>query len=49
MWDKVASIIGSIFTVALATTLVLPGRQTPQIAREGFTGLSKVVSASIGK
>jgi hypothetical protein len=49
MWDKVAAIIGSIFAVATVTTLVLPGRQTPAVVREGTSGLAKIVSASIGR
>ena len=36
-----------ITAVALATTLVLPGRQTPKIATSVFNGLSKLFGTVI--
>lgn len=45
--DGLVSILATLAVVALVTTLVLPGRQTANITREGFTGLSKLTSASI--
>jgi hypothetical protein len=47
--DKFFNVLMTLAVVALATTLVLPGRQTPAVVREGFGGLSKLTSASIGK
>lgn len=35
--------------VMLATTLALPGRQTPQILDKGFTGASKLARAVTGQ
>lgn len=49
MFDKVAGIIATIFGVVMVTTLVLPGRQTPAVIREGGTALSKVINASLGR
>lgn len=42
-------IIGGLTMVLLATTLVLPGRQTPQIAEKIFTGASRLSNAVIGQ
>jgi hypothetical protein len=47
--DKLFNVLMSLTIVALATTLVLPGRQTGTVVREGFSGLSKLTSASLGK
>lgn len=47
--DGLISVLATLAVVALATTLVLPGRQTPQVIGAGFTGLSKLTSASLGK
>jgi hypothetical protein len=43
-----AALISSLMLVALLTTLVLPGRQTPAVIREFFTGLSGATRAAIG-
>lgn len=43
-----AALLSSLMVVALMTTLVLPGRQTPAVIREFFTGLSGAVRAAIG-
>lgn len=47
--NNVFNVLATLAVVALATTLVLPGRQTPAIIRESFSGLSKLTSASIGR
>lgn len=47
--DGLVTVLVTLAIVALATTLVLPGRQTANITKEGFSGLSKLTSASIGK
>jgi hypothetical protein len=49
MGDKIASIAASALVVAGMTTLVLPGRQTPAVAREGGTAIAKIVNALIGR
>ena len=47
--DHWVSIFVTLGLVALATTLVLPGRQTPQVIGATFSGASKLTSASLGK
>ena len=47
--DKFFNLLLTLAIVALATTLVLPGRQTPAIVREGFGGLADLTNASIGR
>jgi hypothetical protein len=42
-------IVASITFVLLATTLVLPGRQTPEIIDKFFTGTSKLSKSVIGQ
>lgn len=45
----VSSLIASFFVVALATTLVLPGRSTPTIITSFFNGLAGATKAVIAK
>lgn len=47
-FDKVFSLFMTLALVALATTLVLPGRQTPAVIREGTGGIANVTRASLG-
>lgn len=49
MADKFVNVLATLAIVALITTLVLPGRQTPQVVTAGFDGLSKLTNASIGR
>lgn len=49
MFDTVASIVATIFGVVLVTTLVLPGRETPGVVREGSTGLARIINATLGR
>lgn len=44
-----ANILGSLFVVALATTLVLPGRQTPQVLNAGGAAIAAATRAAIGQ
>lgn len=46
--DRVTALVGSLLLVALATTLVLPGRQTPAVITAFFSGLSSATRAAIG-
>jgi hypothetical protein len=47
--DTVVSIFASFFAVALATTLVLPDRKTPEVVTNFFSGLAKATNAVIGR
>lgn len=49
MVDKVFNVLITLALAAVITTLVLPGRETANITREGFSGLSKLTNASIGR
>lgn len=49
MIDKFANVLMTLAIAAVITTLVLPGRETANVTREGFTGLSKLTTASIGR
>lgn len=42
------ALLSSLMLVALATTLVLPGRQTPQVLTSFFNGLAGATRAAIG-
>lgn len=48
MKDKFVSIFMAFFLVMLATTLVLPGRSTPQAINMFFKALSSSVRAVMG-
>jgi hypothetical protein len=48
MADKFVNVLATLAIVALVTTLVLPGRQTPQVIKSGFDGLSGLTRASMG-
>lgn len=49
MADKFFNILMTLAIVALATTLVLPGRQTAQVTGSFFSGLSGLTRASTGQ
>jgi len=49
MLDKGFGILASIVIVAGMTALVLPGRQTPAVVREGSSGFAKILNAAIGR
>lgn len=42
-------ILASIVVVALVTTLILPGRNTQGVIREGSTGFANVLRTSMGR
>jgi hypothetical protein len=44
----ISALLASLMVVALATTLVLPGRQTPAVVKAFFDGLSGATRAAIG-
>lgn len=49
MGDKVTNIFGSIIVLAIVTTVLLPGRQTPQVLSSLFNGFSGSIRAASGK
>lgn len=49
MIDKFLSVLGSVVVVAGVTAATLPGRQTPALTREGFTGFATVLKAATGR
>lgn len=48
MGDKIASIIGTLAIAVVLTTLVLPGRQTPALAKAIGDAYSNAARASMG-
>lgn len=49
MFDTAAAVLATIFGVVMVTTLVLPGRQTPAVVREGGGALAKIINATLGR
>lgn len=49
MFDLIASIFATLGTVLILTTLLLPGRQTPAVAREGSIGLARIFRSTLGQ
>ena len=47
--SKLTDVALSIVTVALVTTLLLPGRQTPAVIREGGSAFSGSLRAAMGR
>lgn len=47
--DKLFNILGSIVVLAMITTLVLPGRITPQVLSSFFSGFSGSIKAGLGQ
>lgn len=47
--NAAVALLSSLLLVALATTLVLPGRQTPAVIAAFFKGLANATTAAIGK
>jgi hypothetical protein len=47
--DRVADILGLIVLVALATTLVLPGRQTASVVKAFGGAFSSSITAAMGQ
>lgn len=48
MGDKVVNVLGSIVVLAIITTLVLPGRQTPAVLSAGLGGFSNSIKTAMG-
>lgn len=48
MGDKVVNVFGSIIVLAIVTTLVLPGRQTPAVISAGGGTLIGSIKAAMG-
>lgn len=46
--SMITSLIASLILVAMATTLVLPGRQTPAVVKAFFDGLANAMRAALG-
>lgn len=49
MGDKVANIAGAIVTLAVVTTLVLPGRQTAKVIDAVGSSFSGSIRAAMGR
>lgn len=47
--DKGFSILASIVFLAVVTTLVLPGRQTPNVLKQFFAGFAAAIRAAMGR
>ena len=49
MGDKVVNIFGTIVVLAIVTTILLPGRQTPGVITAGGNAFSNALKAAMGK
>lgn len=49
MGDKLVSVLGSIVVLAIITTLVLPGRQTPAVLSSAGSAFSGAIRAGLGQ
>lgn len=47
--DKAFNVMGSIVVLAMITTLVLPGRITPQVFQSFFNGFGGTIKAGLGQ
>ena len=47
--DKGANILAMIIVLAIVTTLVLPGRQTPKVISSFFSGFSGSIKSAMGR
>jgi L-aminopeptidase/D-esterase-like protein len=46
--DSIFSLLGSIVVLAIVTTLVLPKRETANVATAGFNGFADSIRAAMG-
>lgn len=46
--DKFVNVLGTIVVLAIITTLVLPGRQTPAVISSFFNGFSGSIRSGLG-
>lgn len=44
----VAKIVSMVVAIAMVTTLILPGRQTPAVANSLFKGSSQLLGTAMG-
>lgn len=49
MGDKIVNIFGTIVVLAIVTTILLPGRQTPGVITAGGNAFSNAIKAAMGK
>lgn len=49
MGNQVGNILGSIVTLAVVTTLILPGRQTPGVINAAGNAFSGSIRAAMGR
>ena len=49
MGDKIVTVMGTIVVLAIVTTLVLPGRQTPGVLSAFGKAFSGAINAGLGK
>ena len=49
MGDNVVNIFGTIVVLAIVTTILLPGRQTPGVITAGGNAFSNAIKAAMGK
>lgn len=49
MGDKVVNIFGTIVVLAIVTTILLPGRQTPGVINAGGNAFSGALKAAMGR
>lgn len=47
MPDKLVTVLGTIVVLAIVTTLVLPGRQTPAVISSFFSGFAGSLRAGL--
>lgn len=48
-FDKGFSVLTLIVVLAIVTTLVLPGRQTPAVATSFFAGFANSIRSAMGR
>lgn len=49
MGDKLVTVLATIVILAIVTTLVLPGRQTPAVINAGGSAFSGSLRAAMGR
>ncbi len=49
MGDKVVNVFGTIVLLAIITTVLLPGRQTPGVITAGGNAFSNAIKAAMGR
>ena len=49
MGDNIVNIFGTIVVLAIVTTVLLPGRQTPAVLTAGGNAFSNALKAAMGR